>query len=607
MLKKIPSFNSWPKKKLFIGVICLTAVLLVSFFVVNKNNKAKASTANYATMTVQQGTVEETIDGTGTLKPAQRYALKTWSGGSVEQVLVSEGATVTQGQPLMVIKNDELASSAKQAALEWEISQKDLNDMYSPPGESDSIRRAAELKVEQAQIALQDAKDVQDSLIVKAPFDGTLLENKVVLGQRVTASTAAATFATADEMEVVASFSDTDINSISKDMAAQIFVKGLNKTYDGKVKEVAFTGASSSTSSTSGTFQVILTLDNPDDSLRSGMQTYNTVIIVRDTTQDVFIYKQASGYLRYTHSEDMTCDVSGTVKEIYHQPGDKLTKGAPILRIENAETDRSVKDAGLQLSNAEEALNTILHPDSDTIKSQELKVEQNYQKVLTAQKKTDSLNAVAPIDGIVTNIAVSAGDELGEDSTSAGQELLVVCNFAKNYLEINVDELDINKIKFGQEATVKIDALPNAVAKGKVIGIAQEGTTSDGVTKYAVTLEVDYVEGIKGGMSATATISLDKKENVLRIPSEALVTTNGRSTVQVLQNGQPVTKPVKTGVNTGKWVEITEGLNLGEQVVVANATKSATTNQQFGGPPPDMGGGFGGGGQRSTTTTTRRQ
>lgn len=586
------------KKLVFLGIFIV--LVLSTVFFVNRNTGSNASEGNYATSAVSLGTIEYSIEGSGTLQPSERYALKTWSGGTVTEILVTEGAKVTKGQPLMTVVNDELNSSAKQAELEWSIAQSNLLDMYNTPDEDDYDRRSAELKVEQYKIALEEKIEDRDNLIIKAPFDGTLLENNLILGQKVNSGVTAVTFATSDQMEVVASFSDSDITSISPGMETNITVTGLNKTYYGKVKEVAFNG-----DSTTNKFQVIISINDPDDSLRSGMTTYNTVTIVRDMDQDIFIYKGATGYLRYVQDEDITTEVSGTVTEIYRLPGDKILKGEPILRLKNDDLDRQVKAAELQLANAEEELALLLDPDDDTIKSQELKVEQAFQKVVNANKNLDSLNVVSPIDGIVTSISVSVGDELGEDTSSSGQELLVVCNFDKNYLEISVDELDINKIDFDQTATISIDALSDAVATGKVIGIAQEGSTSNDITTYPITLEVGYVEGIKGGMSATATIVIDKKENVLAIPAESLITVDDRSMVRVLENGQIKQKLVKTGLNNGTLVEITEGLNEGDQIIVAS-TSSSTTNMQFipggmggmGGPPPS-------GGQSGGTTIIR--
>ncbi len=600
-IKERLKLNSWSKKKTILIIVILMLLIIALVFIYNNNKQAKASASNFLTVPVQRGTIEYSIDGSGTLQPSERYALKTWAGGTVTEVLVTAGTQVKKGQPLLRVQNDELESQARQAVLEWEIAKSDLAEMTSPLPDTDYNRRAAELKVEQYRIALEDKKEQQEKLVLKAPFTGTILESKLQVGQRVNSGVVAVTFATTDEMEVVASFSDRDINALSVGMEVQVFVKGLNKDYKGKIKEKAFQAKDA----TSGMFEVLISIDKPDDALRPGMQTYNNIII-KDIENDTFVmHIGGPGYIRYTQSEEMVTEVSGTVAEIYQKPGDKVYKGQPLMRLVNDEIDRQVKDAENQLANAEEQLRQLLNPDEKTIKQQQLKVEQNYQKVLSTNKKLDSLNVVSPIDGVVVSIAVKPGDELGADTSSAGQELLVVCNFEKNYLEIPVDELDINKIKFGQQASIKIDALPNVVAKGQVIGIAQEGKTSDGVTKYPVTLEVGYVEGIKGGMTATATILLEKKENVLRVPAEAVTTSNGRSTVQVVENGQPRTKQVKTGINSGRWVEILEGLSEGEQVIIARTSTTSQT-QQFG-PPPGMGvpGGMGGPGQQRNTNTRR--
>lgn len=587
---RLPKISCLFKKKWFLALLAVIIIAAAVFiYLQNKNGTANAA-QNFMTSPARLGNVEYSIDGSGTLQPSERYALKTWSGGTVTEIFVSEGARVTKGQPLMTVKNDALNSTVKQADLEWSMAQSALEDMYNPPSADDFDRRAAELKVEQAEIALEDAKEDRDNLTVRAPFDGTLIDisDQIIIGQKINSGLNAATFATSGQIEAVASFSDEALQLISPGQKVDVYLRSFNKNYTGKVKKVDFTANSSS-----GTFEVIITLDNPDSTLREGIQIYATAEIARDDDNDVLITRNGSGYLRYARSEDLTTEVSGAVAEIYHKEGDVIQKGEPIFRLTNDEYDRKVKEAEVQLGTAKEDLRKLLDPDEDTIRTQELRAEQAYQKVLKAKDDLDSLNVVSPIDGIVTSISVSVGDTLGEDTSSSGQELIVVCNFDKNYLQISVDELDINKIDFGQEAAVTIDALSGVKATGVVTGIAQEGVSSQGVTSYPVTLEVGYVEGIKGGMSATATITIDSRENVLTVPAEALITNNGRQMVRVVENGQPAPRPVEVGLNDGARAEIISGLSEGDQVVVVS---TGTTTQQFGTMmiPGGMGGGMGG-------------
>lgn len=593
-------------------IIGILAVLVAAVGLFYRSTQTKATNTDYVTAPVQRGTVESSIEGTGTLQPSERYVLKSWSTGTVQEVYVTEGTPVKKGDPILLVTNEKATSQAKAATLNWELAQSALQDLINPLSEDDYDRRTAELKVEECRISLQDIQEQQDKLLVKAPFDGTILDTELELGQRVNSNVVAATFATTDDVEIVAEFSEKDINSISVGMEADIFVNGVNRTYTGKVKEIAFeTSDMNDANATDGTFRVILSMDKPDDKLRAGMSAYSTVYIVKNKDLPDFVFKGATGYIRYTQTEDVVTEVSGTVAEILHQPGDKILKGEPILRLTNDDLVRQTKSAETQLAKAEEDLRKLLSPDADTIKEQQLKVEQSYQSMLEAQDQLDSLNVVSPIDGVVVTISVRPGDEFGTSDVESGQEMVVISNFTTNEMEINVDELDINKIEFGQVASITLDALPGVTLEGKVTGIAQEGTSSNDVTKYPVTLEVGYAEGIKGGMSATATIALAKKENVLRIPAEALTTINKRNMVQVVENGQTSRKLVEIGINNGTWVEIISGLEEGQQVVLAST--ATTTTQQMMMQPGGMGGMPGGappggtGQQRSNTGNYNRK
>lgn len=579
----------WTKKKIIITALLLIGSVSGAYYYY-RSGQTQDTSADLYTVPVQRGIVEFSIDGTGPLYPSQRYALKTLALGTVEEIMVTEGYPVEKGQPLMQISNDELSSQARQAALEWEIAQYDLESLISP---EDYDRRAAELKVEQYEITLKDLEEQKEKLVIKAPFNGTVLTTDLQLGQRVNSGIQAATIASSDQLEVVSNFSEVEVASLRVDMDVQITGLVLNRAYQGKIKEISPQGTVSEELSqgklgAATTYEVIISIDDPDEKLLPGMRTFNTVTLVRDMDQDVFLYKQAPGYIRYIQTEKVLTEVNGTVAEIIHRNGEKVQKGEPIYRLVNEDIDRQVKTAENELVKAEEDLNLLLTPNAITIKQQELKVEQSYQKVLAAGEKLDSLIVLSPIKGVISDIAVIEGDVVMEE-----QEIIVVSNFSVNSLEIAVDELDINKIKFGQQAVVTVDALPGTVLEGKVIGIAQEGTSSDGVTKFPVTLEVGNAEGIKGSMTATATILLEKRENVLRIPAEALINNNGRYFVRVKENEQPLMKPVKIGLNSGRWVEITEGLQEGEQIIVAMAQGDADQQRV---PTMRVPGGFGGGG-----------
>ena len=571
------------------GVVVFIAVIAISmFYILNKDRGTAPAASQMLTAPVQRGSIEQTVEGTGTLQPSERYILKTKTDGTVEKVFVNEGSQVKAGDSILQIKNEKVANQNRQASLQWELAQKELSELLTPD-ENWAEQKAAQLKVEQYTIALEEKQEQIDDLVLKAPYDGMILETKISLGDKVNAGQTAVKLATSGEIEVVAQIDQKDINSIAAGMEANVYVKGINKTLQGRVKEVAFVGDTNS-----GKFEVILELLEADETIREGMQTQNTIYLVKELDREILLYKQGPGFIRYAESDEIASKVSGTVTAIYYEEGAKVNKGEPLIKLSNPELERQLKETRLQLVNAEEQLRQIIAPDEDTIKAQELKVLQNYNSYLTAKEKLDSLYVISPIDGVVVSLAVSSGEELSSENLE--QELVVISSFQQTKMEISVDELDINKLEMGQEATITVDALPGKQLKGRIIGMAYEGITTNDITKYNVTLAVDYTEGIKGGMSATATICLAQKEDVLLVPSESVTTENGRSIVQVMINGQPQTKVIETGLSNARWTEVTQGLTEGEQIVVVSTANNNSSVRMFG---PGIGGapvgGMGGG------------
>jgi len=567
LFQRLKSIKWTFKKIALLGIILIMIILIL--IPGGKDKNVNPVTAGIHTAFVDRGPIVQTIEGTGILQPSERFVFKAKTDGIVEQVFVTEGSQVKAGDLLLQISNEKVAAQIRQALLQWELEQKQLNKLLNPETNSAEVR-SAQLKVEQYKIALAEKQEELDKLTIKAPYNGTILKYNLQVGQRVSVGQKAVQFATSDEVEVVAQFDEKDISSITAGMEVNVYVKGLNKTLKGKVKEVAFTGDTSS-----GKFEVIIELLELDESIRQGMQTYNTVIIANDPKQDIFLYKQGSGYIRYTQSDEIATEVSGTVAEIYHNSGVRVYKDEPLIRLSNPELERQLEEVRLQLENAEEALQQLLSPDEDTIKKQEMQVLQSYNSYLTVQEKLDSLSVISPIDGVVVSLFVSPGEEL-----IGSEELVVISNFQQMEMEISVDELDINKLSIGQEATINVDALPDIELSGRIIGIAYEGITTNDITRYTVTLAVDYTEGLKGGMSATAIIVTAKKDNVLRVPSEAVTTKNGQSIIQVLADGRLQSRVIKTGLSTDRWTEITDGLQEGEEIVVVSTANR--TNFMFG-------------------------
>ncbi|HMO46128.1 MAG TPA: efflux RND transporter periplasmic adaptor subunit [Rubrivivax sp.] len=178
---------------------------------------------------------------------------------------------------------------------------------------------------------------------------------------------------------------------------------------------------------------------------------------------------------------------------------------------------------------------------------------------------------VAPFDGVVAKIV----GEVGEYSTPSPPGVAMppaidLIDDSCLYVDAPMDEVDAPKIHVGQPVRITLDALPGRSFAGKVRRVAPYVTA---VEKQArtVEIEVDFADPQSAGRllvgySADVEVILAVREDVLRVPSSALLQ-GGR--VLLLQDGKLVERPVTTGLANWEHTEITQGLQGGERIVTS--------------------------------------
>jgi len=178
---------------------------------------------------------------------------------------------------------------------------------------------------------------------------------------------------------------------------------------------------------------------------------------------------------------------------------------------------------------------------------------------------------LAPFDGTVVDIGVKENDQLSSfDYSSKTAVHLVDTRTVK--MDGVVDEIDIYKVKVGQEAIIIVDALPDVELKGKVAFISPFGTQTTGVVEFAVTISLDPTETeLKGGLTATADIIVEKHENVLLIPNRSIKGSPGDYWVDVVIDEKKFTtekRPVELGTQNEQFSNVISGLKEGEKIIV---------------------------------------
>ena len=169
--------------------------------------------------------------------------------------------------------------------------------------------------------------------------------------------------------------------------------------------------------------------------------------------------------------------------------------------------------------------------------------------------------------------------------TIAGNEEMI--------LAISVDELDINSVEKGQQAEVTFDAIEEETFEGTVTKVGTSASASGGVAKYTVEITIPASEEMKAGMNASATIVIEKKENIITIPVNALQERGNEVFVYTEKDEEgnlSGEKSVSTGLSDGNIVEITEGLSEGDTIYYqkTGVENNSSENMEFPGGDKDF-------------------
>lgn len=244
------------------------------------------------------------------------------------------------------------------------------------------------------------------------------------------------------------------------------------------------------------------------------------------------------------------------------------------------------------------------------IESQNLVIRQRENALLDVKEKLADYSVFAPFSGIVAKINIKKADSVSPATIAA---TLIT---KQRQAEISFNEVDVAKIKVGQKVTVVFDAIPDLSISGSVAEIDSMGTVLQGVVTYIVKVAFDAQdERVKPGMSVSAAIITEVKQDVLLIPNSAVKTQSNNKYVEITEGGDanvvlsaavsgiilknfPRRQTVAVGLSNDESTEIISGLNEGDIVIVRLVQPSAATvqtNQQSRGLRiPGLTGGGGG-------------
>jgi len=288
---------------------------------------------------------------------------------------------------------------------------------------------------------------------------------------------------------------------------------------------------------------------------------------------DLTVLVSGSGNIGVSHEASLAFGSGGKVDKIYVEEGDKVIKGDVLAKLDTGDLELALAQAKVALEQAEYNLNQltdVLHASQDRIKIAESELEVAEQAVARAQKQLDEATITAPFDGVVAAVYVKEGD-ITPSPTMSSMPLVYLIDPSSMELTAEVDEIDIPDVELGQSAIIEVDALPEEKFEGMVTSVGSLPIIEAGLVLYEVKIGFDVPEGsgLKVGMSATADIIIQQRNNALLVPERAIERdSQGNAVVMVKLNGQIEARPVVTGISDGLQTEILDGLDEGEILAV---------------------------------------
>jgi|GEM_PF-878116 len=572
------------KPLIWVGIIVLLVIVIAALVNGARNNMKGADEEIY---TVTRQDLQVSITGSGVMKPIdQREVVSLISKGTILTAPFEENDVIQEGTLLYTFDRESLENDIEKT--------------------KNSIRLS--------EIEEQSLRETMSDWTVTANASGYITNFKTTTGSNfhtgdsINAGVKLCEINNEEVLHINIPFSETQKSSIYVGQSAQLssaqyMTSGLYGTVS-KVSDAPIY----SNDGTETLYNIEIALPNPG-AVASGMEFTATI---------GGMMSPASGVTQMSANDPVSSRESGKISAIYVSEGDYVRPGTPIMRLTNSAVTDAIEKNAINRANLQLTLESQL-------------------------KQLEDYSITAPISGTVIKKNSKAGDNLSAGATAA--VLAAIADTSRMKFTMEIDELDIRKIKLGQEVAVTADATDEEglVFLGIVTQIMPEGVSTNGVTVFYVEVTIDEPGELGIGMNVNATVVVEDKAAVVQIPIEALIKDKGKTYVRVAESAptqapsispyatpsatpfampsstpdaEPVSPPVYkdrngnvmpgemrevvTGVSNRDFIEILSGINEGDKIYIPNVGGSSALEGMMGGGNSPMGGNFGGGGSSSS-------
>ncbi len=513
----ISSPLQWLRKlsrtKIIIGVIAVAVVGIGGYFLWPK-------TPVYQFVTVERGSIAETVSVTGNTTPISSVVLGFGNSGNIARVNSSVGKNVSKGQVLSELNTSDLYAQVRQAQANVDTQQAKLQGLQAGSRPEDVAASQASLDK-----AGQDLANMYAS-VGDASADSYAKANDAVRVQLDKFFSSAET--DTPKLTYITANSQEQNNAESE---RQSVTYALNKWQ-------AETAVSNQTNTSLDTL------------LRDGV-TYLASVreLLNSLSKTLSLAPGLTADTLATYKANVTTALNGVNIASKNLNTASQNIASQKLTVSQLQAQLDLKKAG---------------STPQDIQAQQAQVESAQAQVQSALSKLQNSQIVAPMSGVITQFDAKVGQY-----ASPGTTLISIISQGAFEVDALVSETDVGKVALSNKVTMTLDAFPSETFTGSVFYIDPAQTTSEGVVGYKIKIAFDKADRrMKSGLTANIDIKTRHKDNVLRLPQYAILQNDDDTFVQVVENNVVKDISVTLGLQDQDGnVEIISGVTEGQQVL----------------------------------------
>ena len=506
-------FSGTSKTKKIIALILVIVIVIVAVKACSGKGKNDAMQASTYTMdTAVRTSIVESITGTGTLEPADKYTVTTLLKGDVLSDAFEEGDIVKEDQTLYQIDSSDMETSIEKAQISVSSAQRNYNT----------------------------AVKALDNLNVKTKVGGTVTDVLVEVGDEVSAGQEIAKVRDDSVMTIELPFPADEADTFYIGQSAEVTLYGSFETLSGTVASVS--GATQVMPGNMIVKNVKINVDNPGAISEEQMATAE--VGTSGSTQ--------SGKFQYKENRSVNAEVSGEVVEIVNDEGALVSDGSTIIRLESDNVTDSVqsasdnvKDAQISLENQYENLEdyTVKSPINGTV----------IEKLVKAGDTIDAGAKLCTIYDLSYLKMTMNVDELDINKISVGQDVTITADavegktFAGKVTKINMAGTTTNGVTT-YPVEVQIDNPDEDLLPGMNVS-----------TEIVVSQADDVIAIPVGAVTRGNMVLVKTGANSSEDPS--------------IPEGYEYVE-VETGISNDSYVEIKSGINEGDEIAYIFSSSS---------------------------------